>query len=246
MCHAYAFHNQFLYGGACTRDWNLPQYKDKRIPREQLFRSTGLSNVLPLDCPKDPTIKSMNRQEYIQQDTRIFTKTYVQHLQTLVDYPTPQTARIAVHVRRGDITPCRPRTRDFPRYLPNQHYLKLIDRYNNDPQKNSSVVIYSESESFEPFDVFRERGYQVVLDGDIGEVWKGIISSDVAILSRSSFSLVPAVIARGKVVYTPFWHQPLPHWDVVDDKLLNETSTEFKRLKQTCPNKKGKKKKKTA
>ena len=304
MCHAYAFHNHFIYGGACTRDWNVPPFQGKREAREQLLQAVGLSKVLPLllveDCrPKDGKKKEedgkddddsssfkqqllMNdRQEYIAQDTQIFTQDYIRYLQNIslttttttttteYDYsnhhppppPPPPVVgaaaaaasasaddvavavhTIAVHIRRGDITPCRPRTRGFPRYLPNEHYLKLIDRYNNN--NNSRVVIFSESENaFESFDEFTQKGYQVVLDGDISEVWKGIISANVVILSRSSFSLVPAVLTRGKVVYTPFWHQPLPHWDVVDEEFVNATLVTFKKLKQTCPKKKKGKKK---
>lgn len=124
----------------------------------------------------------------------------------------------------------------MPWYLPNQHFLRLIERYN--PKNDSRVVIYSESDSFESFDVFSERGYELHLDGDdIGVVWRGLLASDVIILSRSSFSLVPAILTKGKVVYTPFWHKPLPHWDVVDEKFCNESLAEFRRLKMTrCPN----------
>jgi hypothetical protein len=127
-------------------------------------------------------------------------------------------------------------TKKSERYLPNTHYLKLIERYNT--QNESRVQIFSESTSFESFDVFRERGYHVVLDGDIGDVWKGILTSDIAILSKSSFSLVPALMSKGTIVYTPFWHPPLPNWDIVDDVFLNETNVEFRRLEETCPKKK--------
>jgi hypothetical protein len=251
-------------------------FKESGCITKHCYKRIGLSHVLPFRCPEDPTTPMMDRYAYTQHDTGIFGPDYLQHLQTLladdsyydpllalvpapaqvVVVPLPhcdnkqESQRIAVHIRRGDITPCRPRTRGYPRYLPNQHYLKLIDRYTSTSTstaqtKASQVVIYSESESFESFDVFRERGYQVVLDGSIGDVWKGIIGSDVVILSRSSFSLVPAIMAKGKVCYTPFWHVPLPHWDVVDEAFLNETHTAFRQLKDTCPNNKKKNKKGT-
>jgi hypothetical protein len=246
MAHAYAFHNHQTYGGACSK--YLPnQYTFKRQQplHEQLLHAIGLAKVLPFACSSDAEVKLMNRKDYIRNDTNIFTSDYLEYLQGLVQYPTAtpkQPHQIAVHIRRGDITPCRPRTRGYPRYLPNQHYLNLIDRYNKN--NSSHIVVYSESENaFESFEVLRERGYQVILDGDIGHVWKGLIASDVIILSRSSFSLVPAIISKGTVVYTPFWHEPLPHWTVVDEILLNETHVEFRRLKDTCPKEIKKKKK---
>eukprot|EP00934_Nitzschia_sp_Nitz4_P005755 Nitzschia sp. Nitz4//scaffold191_size41780//32644//33384//NITZ4_007475-RA/size41780-exonerate_protein2genome-gene-0.37-mRNA-1//1//CDS//3329540205//5745//frame0 len=245
MCHAYAFHSNVRYGGACVYDWTLPQFRGKRKLHEELLQAIGLKDVLQFQCPPSDGIKLQNRNAYIQNDTAIFTSDYIQHLQTLIAYPTKTHARqIAVHIRRGDITPCRPRTRGYPRYLPNQHFLRLIDRYN--AQNNSRVIIFSESESFESFDAFRARGYDVVLDGDIGNVWKGILQSDVVILSRSSFSLVPAIMSKGMIVFTPFWHEPLAHWDVVDEDFVNETLTEFRRLKATCPVKDKKKKKAAA
>lgn len=112
----------------------------------------------------------------------------------------------------------------------------------DNPQNDSDVFIYSESSSFKSFDDFQRRGYKVVLNGSIGEIWKGILKSDVTILSRSSFSLVPAIIMKGRVVYTPFWHAPLllGWWDIVDDDFfVNEILlVEFRRLKATCPPKK--------
>lgn len=238
MCHAYAFHHDMFYGGACTRNMNMKRINEHMPNHEQLLDAVGLSKVLRFRCPENNRTALRDREDYIQNDTGIFTPRYLEYLKSIIEYPPkPQRRQIAVHLRRGDITPCRPRTRGYPRYLPNQHFLRLIDRYN--PKNNSNVVVYSESESFESFDEFRNRGFQVVLDGSIGDVWKGILVSDVIILSRSSFSLVPAIMSKGTVVFTPFWHSPLPHWDVVDDDFVNETLTEFRRLKATCP-KKGK------
>ncbi len=238
MCHAYAYHNNMVYGGVCARDTSR-KYKSKH---QELLNSIGLSKFLGYACPPDDDTPLQDRMDYIKDDTGIFTPQYLDYLQKLVEYPPKsRRRRIAVHIRRGDISPCRPRTRGYPRYLPNQHFLRLIDRYN--PQNNSDVFIYSESDSYENFGEFRNRGYKVVLDGSIGKVWKGILKSDVIILSRSSFSLVPAIMTKGKVVFTPFWHQPLPNWDVVEETFVNESLMEFRRLKATCPNKNKKNKK---
>jgi hypothetical protein len=229
MCHAYAFHNNYEYGGVCGRDTNL-QYKSNH---KELIEAIGLSNVLKFSCPP-PDVELQYRRDYIGNDTQIFTREYIEYLQGLINYPEkPHRRSITVHMRRGDITPCRPRTRGYPRYLPNQHFLRLIDRYN--PQNDSEVFVYSESASFEPFDEFHKRGYHVILDGSIGQVWKSFLVSDVVILSRSSFSFVPALMTRGIVVFTPFWHKPLPGWDIVDEVFVNETLDEFRRIKATCP-----------
>jgi len=85
------------------------------------------------------------------------------------------------------------------RYLPNSHYLKLIDRSiaksKEEGDDNPHVIVYSESRSHESLDVFRDRGYELRLDGPLEEVWMGMaLESDVAILSKSSFSIVPAML----------------------------------------------------
>ena len=262
------------------------------------------------------TTRMLNRIWYIANDTQIFTSDYIRYLHNLMHNSnnsqqeqsptlpssstatptTPKPYTIAVHIRRGDIGPCRPRTRGYHRYLPNSHYLRLIERYKpkdriDDSTKTSTsattttptktqtrIIIYSESESFESFDDFTKLGYDVVLDGNINIVWKGLLDSNVMILSRSSFSLVPGILLsyqnynhnhnegsdpnqqqkvgeiatttttannydKKVVVYTPFWHEPLQHWDVVDEIFMNQTLLEYKQIKQThCP-KKGLKKK---
>lgn len=228
MCHAYAFHNNYVYGGACGQNQYTSVHKE-------LIDAMGLSKVLKFGCP-NATVKLQEPLVYRKNDTGIFTDDYIQYLQSLMEYPPkPGRRRIAVHIRRGDVTPCRPNDGGYPRYLPNQHYLRLIDRYN--PQNNSDVYVYSESESFETFDEFSSKGYHVVLDGSTWEVWNGILISDVAILSRSSFSFVPAVLTKGTVVYTTFWHKPLPRWDVVEEDFVNATTIEFSRLEATCAQK---------
>lgn len=239
MCHAYAFQHNMVYAGACAQNWTIPPFQGKRGAHELLLRSMGLSKVFKLDCPQDPKATVLDDWVYRANDTAIFTSDYIHHLQSLIDYPNSTTndycpQRIVVHIRRGDVSPCLKPTFGFHRYLPNQHYLRLIDQYNTG-NNNSCVIIYSESISFEPFDDFRKRGYEVVLGGSVDNVWQGILSSDVAILSRSSFSFVPAVLSKGAIVYTPFWHDPLPHWHVVDEAILNETLVESLRLNVMCP-----------
>lgn len=88
---------------------------------------------------------------------------------------------------------------------------------------DARVVIFSESKSFEPLDVFSNKGYELILDGDVGEGWKTIMVADVIILSKSSFSYVPAALSMQDnnktrvVVCTEFWHKLLPGWERDDD-----------------------------
>ena len=121
---------------------------------------------------------------------------------------TGESYEIAVHLRRGDVSPCR----HFRRYLPNSHYLALIDQYTDRARQTNAtngrpvhVTIYSESDTYEPFDEFRERNYTLELDtANLGPVWKALATADVVILSRSTFSIVPAIMNPNVVVATEF------------------------------------------
>jgi len=81
------------------------------------------------------------------------------------------------------------------------------------------------------------KGLELKLEASPAEAWRDILRADVFIMSRSSFSLVPALFLESnetKVVYTPFWHKPRPHWDIVDNQtLLRETQEEVARLRAT-------------
>eukprot|EP00978_Attheya_sp_CCMP212_P029753 scaffold106817_cov51-Attheya_sp.AAC.2 len=233
MCHAYSFLHNVTYGGVC---FPPEQYiREEHLP---LMKSVGLQDIFPFSCPNVtafPNSKIIPDSIYRRNGEQYFTRNYLDFIQHQVhgysSLSNSSKPSIGVHIRRGDVFLC---SNDVKRYLPNSHYLSLIEKYSSGD--GNHVTIYSESQYhkrryFESFKEFSGRGYDLVLDGDIADVWKGLMSSDVVILSKSSFSFVPALLAKGKVVFTPFWHAPLPSWDIVDDVLLNETKAELQRLR---------------
>ena len=157
---------------------------------------------------------------------------------------------IAVHIRRGDINPCN---KYKGRYLPNSHYLQLIQQYisifllsssstTNTTQpppisrENIAVTIYSESISYESLDIFEQYNCTVSVDDELSTVWSALSTAHVAILSKSSFSYVPAIMNPNRVVYTPFRHKPMDYWDIVSDPIISESMSEVMKLRRrTCP-----------
>lgn len=231
MAHAYAFHMNGVYGGCCADG----EYVVKHV---ELLDALGLKEALPFACPHDypregkqKVMKTIGLDSYHTEDTRIWTPAYVAYLKSLVKYPKKNEDEfvIVAHIRRGDVTPCRPKTLGYDRYLPNKHFMDVIDLYN---KPGARVEIISESNSFESLDEFREKGYIVNLDEDLGEIWRTFISADVVILSRSDFSMIPAVCAMGQVVYTPFWHPPIRGWERVSKDIMIETDAETQRLRE--------------
>ena len=237
LAHAYSFHQGAVYGGACcSRGWPF-------VPRRasvQLLRTMELYSVLPFACPpigftrsKQDHVETIPAKVYRTMDATLFTsewretlrkqqQQYVHAEKSLEPSSSSaprKTYQIAVHVRRGDINPCR----HPKRYLPNKHYLTLLDEYKPENITDYVITIYSEHPSYEGFDDFLDYDRSHVrlrLDTSLDEVWLGLMTADVAILSQSSFSYVPAVLnPNHTVVYTPFPHRPVLGWQVVSESL---------------------------
>ena len=242
MCHAYAFHQNATYGGSCRGEVS-PENEKKSAVSSHLLASVGLQDEVRFACPRDFPNDSTTRRSTIpreqcrKDDTAIWTPAYVDYLKSHVKYPPKVSNKftIAVHIRRHEVTPCQRPNKGYDPYLPNSHFQTLINKY---MQKDARVVIFSQNKSFEPFDEFRAKGYEIFLDDTVTDVWKTIVVSDVVILSRSSFSLIPALVAKGTVVYTPYWHAPLSHWHVVEKDVLDQSQIETERLRTSCPIKK--------
>ena len=131
---------------------------------------------------------------------------------------------------RGNTTPCKQENRGYQSYLPNSHYQKLINKY---MRPGAKVIIYTSAKSFESLNEFRNRGYEVNTGTSLKEMWKDFVTADVFIMSRSDFSMVPAMVAKGTVVYTPFWHKTLRRWKRASKLIMKETDEETKRLQAT-------------
>ena len=149
---------------------------------------------------------------------------------------TTKARTITVHIRRGDVTPCC-----YPDwYMPNKYFQLMIEHYvrtefleiekHSNTTNNIAINIYSQSKSYESFDIFQQQMKEsllvmgrrsnnnnnnnnknnvtvdvnvtvnIDLDGDIGSIWKSILSSDIIIPSRSEFSRVPSMFTNGKVI----------------------------------------------
>jgi len=232
MAHAYSFHQGQLYGGSCG-----PGNDVGRDPENSLIKAIGLSDVLRFQCPSELTTKFRKKEipskDYQADGVRQITPEYVTLLKSVVKYPEKDQNQytIVVHISRDKFTPCRRQYKDYDPYLPNKHYQMLIDKY---MKANAKVKIYSQENSFESFDEFREKGYELHIDEPIADVWRAAMNADVFIMSRSRFSYAPAVVTKATVVYTPFWDKPLRGWEIVKKDVLEQSQAEFNRLKATC------------
>jgi hypothetical protein len=280
LAHAYAFAQNHttstptstIYGGACVSNTSKLTVQQLQTRHSQLLQGLGLDRMLPfVNCPTEEDARTTSivprqvyrpRHDNLYTEVGLWTPEWLAHVQSQMKISNKQhkpakkkrenTFVIAVHIRRGDIEPC---SANFgARYLPNQHYLQLIQAYLPpvSSQKTTQVMIYSESSSpsttkSKEWEEFLKHNYTVALDTNVANVWNEIIMADVVILSRSSFSFVPAALnnvhhqnqhgagGRSTIVYTPFRYQPLPHWhNVVNSSIMDESQKVMNRTYDKC------------
>jgi hypothetical protein len=230
----YAYIKHQTYMGACgeTQLKHMTAHK-------YLLESIGLDQILPFACPpQDDKVENPNgvkakmmalwesreetlMKEVVQNPGWFEYHPHITYLKQHLAYlPASDIPLIAVHIRRGDISPCCV----FARYLPNSYYHTVIESH-LESLPNAKVVIFTEKKSFESLTSFVDKGYHLDIGGDLGMVWKTMISADVIIGSKSSFSDVPKLLARGSIGNDP--------WNL-DEKLLRLVQEEKQRLKKTC------------
>ena len=215
----------------------------------------GLQHVLPFACPtiSNGTSTAVDRDGTEERNSivledlhtkrsaqRLWSAAWLDAIRSKAVSPTASSNDIVIHIRRGDVSVCDAATRE--RYLPNAHYLHLIEEVlaGDRNTTSSSVVIYSENttsatknqeESWRDFDsispTFR-------FDTSPADAWRAMLQARVLILSKSSFSIIPALFnVHGTIVYTPFWVPPLPSWRVVDDATDRQAKRTNIRLQHT-------------
>jgi hypothetical protein len=150
--------------------------------------------------------------------------------------------RIAMHVRRGELFVV-----DSDRMLPNKYYIsvaqgirKIFDElqlnyvfelHTELPTKSfvvtpshhgivnrisDSVVVDPQSSKIEDFDSI--PNLEKFINADAIETIQKMASSDVLIMSHSSFSYLGAVLnVNGVIIYHEFWHSMLKEWLRADD-----------------------------
>lgn len=242
--------NGMTYGGACPKSLAHAMSSNTALLKSILTR-LGLSDILPIACPsrwwwmwrnkRDDRIRP--RSYYVgpeHNQTDDWTPEWLHYIQSHIPFHKVATANAqrqhrprhaVVHIRRGDVSPCSDAKASSPhqrRYLANAYYKAVIQQYV--PREEYHVILYSEEASVEPWtELLQELERENVSlrlgggESDIVDIWRDMMTADILILSKSSFSFVPATLnAHGTIVYTDFWHPPLAHWTRVNDQLQGQ------------------------
>jgi hypothetical protein len=193
---------------------DLP-YKGAIVDRRDVDITTKLIKILDLPPPirKSVNDRLLNPEIYRNKDQLHCSDTFLQKLRSNYNHKEQpkDSISIAVHIRRGDVLPGMVPNR----YLFNDYYLQLLNKIKQCCPMNLIVNIFSESRSHESLDVFKDIESvhcDIHLDTPLDTVWEAVINADICIMSRSSFSYVPALYNKNIVLYHPFWHNKQDSW----------------------------------
>jgi len=120
---------------------------------------------------------------------------------------------IAVHVRRGDVSKTGIHSE---RYTDNLYYRYLLNNIRSTLSSlkiNASIHLYSQGK-IEDFHELKELDINYHLDECVFTTFNNLVSSDVIIMSKSTYSYSAALLSKAIIIYEPFWHKPLEGWIV--------------------------------
>lgn len=125
----------------------------------------------------------------------------------------PNHKKIAIHIRRGDVSESQNNTR----YVPLSYYQDLFDKlvllYPNPYFFIFTEITPDNKEEFLEFERKNENlPLKLMPDIDILTTLEYLIDADVLVMSKSSFSYVAGLYNENDVYYMDFWHAKLNRW----------------------------------
>lgn len=201
--------------------------------KDSVCRILGLPNVISYDKSLNfNNIKIARFREDKDYDEKYFNTDFIKILHdscSIYRHIKVKYLNVGIHIRRGDILPgfCR----GAERYLYNKYYIDLINLIKT-MNNNCVINIYSEKKSYESFEDFKLLNCNLYLDTKIDIVFSELINSDIFIMSRSSFSYVPAIYNKNILIYHPFWHGKFENWlDVTDENFEEQLKNSLHKYK---------------
>lgn len=123
---------------------------------------------------------------------------------------------VAVHVRRGDVTADHPQRKQF--YTSDDVNLRTIELVRSVAAvrgRRVDVHIFSEGPA-EMFSAFAAADCRLHLDGDALEAFHNLVSADILVQAKSSFSYMAGLLSTGVVLHHRYFYQRAPGWIMRD------------------------------
>jgi len=116
----------------------------------------------------------------------------------------PNALVVAVHIRRGDVTADHPRFRHyFTQDAPILTTIQSVRAVAREIGRTVEINVFSEGPP-DMFGAFAAADCRLHLDGDALEAFHNLVSADILIQAKSSFSYVAGLISSGAVLHEPY------------------------------------------
>jgi hypothetical protein len=127
--------------------------------------------------------------------------------------PPADFLRVAMHVRRGDVTAGKPKR--FTDDATVMQHLLAVQAEVARRGARAEITLYSEGDERE-FAAFADAGIGLRLNGDALAALDDMVNADILVTAKSAFSYVAAIYNRtGTIWYQPWRYPPLPGWIVL-------------------------------
>ena len=141
--------------------------------------------------------------------------------------------RIAVHVRRGDVSLNDVETRH--RYTPNSRIIEILERVvkvSTYAGINTEIHVHTNGNIDEVYDFNRFFAIYHPAGSSAIDTFLSLATSDILICTRSDFSLLAGIYCTGMVICDPRHRTPLPGWIQANGNLLALEKEVTRRLKK--------------
>jgi len=196
------FHNiEFLKGNITSE--HMDYYKEI---------SKNINVLLILDHPYNIFDKDPNEYDIIMPLLREI------KLSLYLPEYNESNKNIAIHIRRGDVSPYS----NNNRFVELSYYQNIINKF-ADKYKNGTFFIFTEisnnnKEEFENFIIKNKNNninIKLMADIDVLMTLEYLIKADVLVMSKSSFSYIAGLYNNNEVYYMDFWHSKLDRWNSI-------------------------------
>ncbi len=169
---------------------------------------------------------SNNVNGYSRLKDKFLTKYHASSKKAYGSFYRQGKVNIAIHVRRGDVS-----ANSF-RHTDNVYYRSLLNSLTlimDDLKTDVSIHLYSQG-ALDQFSDLDGLDVSYHLDECPFSAFVNMVSADILITAKSSFSYCAALLSKGIIIYEPFWHTPIDDW-IIATQIEKSTETRFDKTK---------------
>lgn len=120
---------------------------------------------------------------------------------------------IAVHIRR----PNPHDNRVAGTNSPDRIYVKAINQLREKYRSQNPLFhLISQGNEIDFRNTFKGDDILFHINTPVEDSFPRLVLADALVTSTSSFSYTAGLLSNGAIYYIPFWHPPLPHWNVLN------------------------------